>query len=80
MRVHIGKYTHYTSMPFECIDAAGFPTARINEKLEVLLLLTGLRATMFADESLTILFRHAFAEAYKTYFRILTTSIIVLIY
>ena len=67
-------------MPFDCTDAAGFPTASINEKLEVLLLLTGLRATMFADESLTILFRHAFAEAYKNYFRILTIPILLLIY
>ena len=50
-------------MPFEYMDAEGLPTTNINEKLEVLLLLTGLRATMFADESLTILFRHAFAEA-----------------
>ena len=80
MCVHIGNYTHYTSMPFDCTDAAGFPTASINEKLEVLLLLTGLRATMFADESLTILFRHAFAEAYKNYFRILTIPVLLLIY
>ena len=46
----------FISMPFEYTDAAGFPTASIKEKLELLLLLTSLRPTVFADESLTILY------------------------